>query len=75
MWVIVEALTAVVQERHERVRGLSALLRDALAVQVGADRLAVAAQMPGDRRDRPPPTQRVRIASSYHVSTQSSEEA
>jgi hypothetical protein len=65
--VVGEPLAAVVQERYERIRGLAALPRRTLAVQVGADRLAVASQMAGDRRDRPAlATQRVRVEVFLH---------
>jgi hypothetical protein len=56
--VVGKALAAVRKERHERVGRLTPLAGGPLTVQVGPDRLAVPAQMPGDRRDRPSlPTQ------------------
>lgn len=53
MWIIGEPLLAVLQEGHEGVRALTSLARDLIAVQIGADRLAVTSQMTCDRRDRP----------------------
>jgi hypothetical protein len=62
MRVVAQPLAAVLQEGHKRVRRLTPVSRDPLAVQIGADRLAVVPQMPGDRRDRPAlTTQRVSI--------------
>lgn len=51
--VVRESLAAVVQERSEGIRCLAPLAGRLLAVQIVANRLAVTAQMPGDRRDRP----------------------
>jgi hypothetical protein len=53
MRIIGQPLTAVVQERHERIRRLTAPAGLHLAVQIRPDRLAISPQMPGDRRDRP----------------------
>jgi hypothetical protein len=65
--VIGQSLLAVPQERHEWVWALTALVRRSLAARIGADRLAVTTQMPGDRRDRPAlATQRVRVPVFLH---------
>ncbi|MFI2352901.1 hypothetical protein ACH492_39185 [Streptomyces sp. NPDC019443] len=62
VWVVAEPLAAVLQEGHERVRRLTPISRDPFAVQISADRLAIVAQMPGNRGDRPAlTTQRVSI--------------
>jgi hypothetical protein len=54
MRVLDQPFTAVVDEHGEAIldrRGTHP--GDAFAVQIGADRLAVMAEMRGDRRDRP----------------------
>jgi hypothetical protein len=51
--IVRELLPAIRQERHERIRRLASLTGDPLTVQIGADRLAISAQVPCDRRDRP----------------------
>lgn len=56
MRIISKTPTAVLQERHELIWRLTPLTRDNLPVQIGADRLAVTTQMPGNRRNRPPLT-------------------
>jgi hypothetical protein len=61
--VLAQPFPAVAGERLERIGlGPAALAGDPVAAQVGADGLAVMAQVPGDRRDRPAPAmQRVRV--------------
>lgn len=53
MRIIIEPLPTVLQEGYEGVRALTSLARNLIAVQIGADRLAVTSQMSRDRRDRP----------------------
>jgi hypothetical protein len=61
MRVLDEAFAAVVDEHVERIDTAGATdISDSVAGQIGADRLAVAAEMTGDRRDRPAsPVERV----------------
>ena len=68
MRVLDEAFPAVVDEHVEPIdTGRSADVGDTIAGQIGADRLAVAAEMTGDRRDRP-----ALLGGSACVSTSSS---
>jgi hypothetical protein len=68
--VLGQPFPAVVDERLERIRFTAlALPGDPAAVQIGADGLAVMAQVPGDRGDRPAPAvQRTASTSSSRVS-------
>jgi hypothetical protein len=54
VWILLQALCQI---RHERFEGIgfsaTPFTSDSLSVQVIADRPAVPAEMPGDRRDRP----------------------
>jgi len=63
MRVLAQARADVVDERLERVSfGRLAFPGDPLVVEVGADGLAVPAQVSGDRGDRPAlPAQRVSV--------------
>src|SRR5215210_4343887 len=56
MPVLEQTFPAVLDERVERIdTRRAAHISDACAGQIRADRLAVAAEMTGDRRDRPAP--------------------
>ena len=63
MWILAEAFTAVVDETSEPVvANRDPNPRGTVAIQIGADRLAVMAEVTSDRGDRPaPPAERVRV--------------
>jgi hypothetical protein len=55
VWIVLEPLRAVHLDPVERLHPRALAHSRFAAVQIGADRLAVPAQVPGDRADRPAP--------------------